>query len=114
MSREIPYHPDPKPAAPSFEHMQSILDKHAQRLGVGQSPKSEVERGNGQNEQSTPGLVWSQPKKELGYVYIEAGPYRITRENKKYHCHRECYFLGTRDSGDAAKQVCEVDANGRQ
>lgn len=115
MSREIPYQPDPKPVGPSFEHMQSILDKHAQRLGVGQSPKAKADdkQTDGRHEQSTAGLVWSEPQKGLGFVYIDSGPYRITRENKKYTCHRESYFLGTRDSADAAKTLCQEDLNAR-
>lgn len=112
MSREIPYQPDPKPAGPSFEHMQSVLDKHIQRLGVGQSPKAKPndKQTDGRNEQSAAGLVWSEPQKGLGFVYIDSGPYRITRESGKYNCHRESYFLGTRDSADAAKALCEENA----
>jgi len=88
--------------------MQAILDKHAKRLGVGQSPKakSDDEQTPGPDQSSPPGLVWSQPQKGLGFVYIDAGPYRITRENKKYNCHREGYYLGTRDNAEAAKQLC--------
>jgi hypothetical protein len=108
MSREIPYQPDPKPPGPSFDHMQSVLDKHAKRLGVGQSPKakSDDKQATGPDQQSPPGLVWSQPQKGLGFVYIDSGPYRITRTGKKYECHRECYYLGTRDNAEAAKEFC--------
>jgi len=109
MSREIPYHPDPKPPGPSFDHMRAVLDKHAKRLGVGQSPKekSDDER-NGRDEQSAPGLVWSAPQNGLGFVYIDAGPYRITREGKKYNCHRESYYLGTCNNAEDAKQLCST------
>jgi len=58
------------------------------------------------DQPSPPGLVWSQPQKGLGFVYIDAGPYRITRTGKKYECHRECYYLGTSNCADEAKQIC--------
>lgn len=113
MTREIPYQPDPKPPGPSFEHMQAVLDKHAKRLGAGQSPKakSDEEKTTGPHQPSALGLAWSEPKKGLGFVYIEAGPYRITRENKQYKCHREAYYLGTRDNAEAAKILCTEDLN---
>jgi len=108
MSREIPYNPDPKPPGPSFDHMQSVLDKHAKRLGVGQSPKakSNDKQTTGPDQQSPPELVWSQPQKGLGFVFIDSGSYRITRTGKKYECHRECYYLGSSNSADEAKQIC--------
>ncbi len=94
--------------------MQAILDKHAQRLEAAQSPKEKADdkQTDGPNEQGTAGLVWSQPQKGLGFVFIDAGPYRITRENKKYSCHRESYYLGTRDDAEAAKRLCEAHSRG--
>jgi hypothetical protein len=108
MTHEIPYNPDPKPPGPSFDHMQAILDKHAKRLQVGQSPKAKSDdtQATGPDQQGAPGLVWTAPQKGLGYVFIDAGPYRITRQGKKYECHRECYYLGRTDSAEDAKQLC--------
>lgn len=105
---EYAYNPDPKPPAPSFDHMQTILDKHAKRLGAGQSPQaqSDDKQTDGRDQPQTPGMAWSEPQKGLGFVYIDSGPYRITRHNKKYECHRECYYLGTRDNAEDAKQFC--------
>jgi hypothetical protein len=112
MSREIPYQPYPKPPAPSFDHMQSVLDKHAKRLEVGRTAEqdSDAPKTTGPDQQSPPGLVWSAPQKGLGYVFIDAGPYRITRQGKKYECHRDSYYLGQGNSADEAKQLCAAHA----
>ena len=79
--------------------------KHEQ-YGLGVVTESDAEHTDGRNEPSTPGLVWSAPQKGLGFVYIDAGPYRITRQNKKYDCHRDAYYLGSCDNAEAAKQLC--------
>lgn len=112
MSREIPYHPAPKPPAPSFDHMQSVLDKHAKRLEAGRTAEqdSDESKTTRSDQQGTAGLVWSAPQKGLGFVYIDSGPYRITRQGKKYECHRDSYYLGQRNSADEAKQLCSDHA----
>jgi len=116
VSREIPYQPlGQKVCSTTPEQMFAKLNARLPKK-AGQSPqaKSDDKPPDGRNEQSPPGLVWSEPKKGLGFVYIDSGPYRITRENGKYNCHRESYYLGTRDSADAAKALCEEDLNGRR
>ena len=103
----MPYQPIGKPVCVTTpEQMFNKLNARLKKAGEPAKQDSDDLKTTGSDQPSPPGLVWSQPKKGLGFIYIDAGPYRITRQGKKYECHRECYYLGTRDNAEAAKEFC--------
>lgn len=123
MSREIPYSPAPKPPGPSFDHMQAILDKHAQRLGAGQTAKqdSDEPKTARSDQQGAPGLVWAPKVPGTHHIDEITSRYRISgakvNGKPRYSAWKRSVVpgslpdaLGCVDTPDEAKQLCATHA----
>jgi hypothetical protein len=114
MSREMPYRPDPKPAPPSFDHMQTILAKHLPKQlesKVDVQPKPQRDPAK---------LVW----RKVSDFCIEStcGRFQIQKRGLgeppyppsrfQYWCYKRTpewfHHFDTKADPQAARQACEA------